>query len=126
MAEWMITVRQPYVRMLVDGEKTMEIRTRVPKTLRIGDTIYVVEADSLGKIVGAFLVKSIMQYSVYYLCYAKTSEHKVPAEKIVSYAGNRRFLYGITLEKVNSKILTTNITVFGKKKAPQWFTRIYD
>lgn len=122
----MITVRQPYVRMLVSGEKTMEIRTRVPSSLWIGDTIYIIEAGTFGRIAGAFIVKKKMRYSVFFLCNWKEKEHKVPAEKIVSYAGNRTHLYGITLEKVNSKILPSNISVFGKKKAPQWFTKISD
>lgn len=126
MAKWMITVRQPYVRLLVNGEKTMEIRTRVPNSLNIGDTIYIVEADSFGRIVGAFLVEKIMRYSIFSLIVRKAEEHKVPAEKIVSYAGYRSHLYGITLEKVNSKNFPTNISVFGKKKAPKWFAKLSD
>lgn len=122
----MITVRQPYVRMLVSGEKTMEIRTRVPNSLRIGDTIYIVEADSFGRIVGTFLVEKIMRYSIFSLIARNAEEHKVPAEKIVSYAGYRSHLYGITLKKVNSENFPTNISVFGKIKAPQWFTKICD
>lgn len=124
MAEWIITVHQPYVRMLVNGEKTMELRTRVPKSLHLGDTIYIVEAGSSGSIAGGFIVKRIMRYGVYFLCSVLAGDHKVPAEKIFSYAGGRKRLVGISLVKLNSEIFPTNISDFGLKRAPQWFTKI--
>lgn len=124
MAYWMITVRPPFSRWLVEGKKTMEIRTRIPKDLCIGDFVYVVEAASGGKVIGCFLVGKLIIAHPVFLANPYYSQHRVPFEMFCEYVGSREEVFGICLKLLKKAKVLTNISDFGLSRPPQWFTKI--
>lgn len=124
MADWMITVRPPFSRWLVEGKKTMEIRTRIPKDLCIDDFIYVVEAESGGKVVGAFLVKEIFIGHPCFIAKPYYNQHKVPYEMFCKYVGTREKICALKLELRHIPTFMVNVKDYGLTRAPQWFTKL--
>jgi len=126
MSDWMITVRPPFSRWLVEGIKTMEIRTRIPNELDINDYVYVVEAASGGKVIGRFIVKKIIIAHPRFIAKPYYEQHRVPYEMFVNYVGKREEICAIGLEL--SCVLNSMATVkdYGLSRAPKWFTKISD
>lgn len=124
MAEWMITVSRPYSRWLVEGKKTMEIRTRIPKELNIDDYIYVVEAASGGNVIGYFRVIEIIIAHPCFIAKPYYYKHRVPYEMFIDYVGIREEIYGIVLNHMYNGASMGNIKDYGLSRAPQWFTKI--
>jgi predicted transcriptional regulator len=126
MANWMITVRPPFSRWLVEGIKTMEIRTRIPNELDIDDYVYVVEAASGGKVIGSFIVKKIIIAHPWFLAKPYYKQHRIPYEMFVDYVGKREEICAIELEL--SCVLNSMATFkdYGLSRAPQWFAKLSD
>lgn len=120
----MICVKQPYCNWLIEGIKTMEIRTRIPNQLNIGDKIIVVEKNSGGKVVGSFIVKEICMKSPYILGLLYYDKHKVPHKELMKYAGEKRMLIGIVLQMDEYFYPNRHISDYGFSRTPQWFAEV--
>lgn len=126
MSNWLITIKEPYVRRIIEGTKLYEIRTKVPNSLKHGDTIFVVQSASLGKIVFSFDVAGIYRENPAYIWAAHWRFLGVKLLDFQSYVRDRRYVYMIKIQNVRKFNNCPNIHEISMKKAPQWFTKIND
>lgn len=124
MANWLITIKEPYLHRIVDGTKLYEIRTRVPSSLKRGDTIFVVQSGSSGKIVISFDVAGIYRYTPSFIWAAYWRGLGIKLLDYQSYTRDRRYVYMIEVQNVRKFDNCPNICDISMKRAPQWFTRI--
>lgn len=125
MNYWIITVKQPYCDYILRGLKKMEIRKSIPFTLSCGDIIFIVRKGEHGHIVGACRVTSIFKKGLSYFCdYSTQPYHRIISPKILEYAGEREFLYGIMLKRIELDVWCLNVRSFGYERPPQNFYRI--
>ena len=121
---WMITVHKGFVKSFLEGEKDIELRTRVPKALRPGDIIVVAQSGTHNKVVMRMSVLSVikLQPSEMFEMYGKGIQLNYLAYE--DYTNGREWVYGIRVyhvAKMNEELHTSD---FGIDKAPQWFREV--
>lgn len=124
MNYWIITVANPWCDSILNGRKTMEIRKEVPSDLNVGDIIFIVMKGTRGHIVGACRVESVLKESLSYYLNYRSGEHRLSADLLKKYAGNRHSLYGIGLKRLKLDTWCLYVQSFGYKRSPQWFYKI--
>lgn len=124
MNYWIITVKESYCDYILRGLKTMELRKSVPPALRPGDVIFIVRKGDHGSIVGACFVTTVRVGTVTYFHTCYGFAHRVNLGELIEYAGDRRIIYGIGLNRMELGSWCLNVRSFGFNRAPQWFYRI--
>ena len=126
MSNWLITIKEPYVRRIKEGTKLYEIRTRLPNSLKPGDTIFVVRSASRGEVVLSFSVAGIYRESPSYAWSAHWRVLGITLSDFLTYTRDRRFVNLIEIQNVRKMDNCPNIRDISMKRAPQWFTKIND
>lgn len=121
---WMITVHKGFVKSFLEGEKDIELRTRIPKELQPGDDILVAQAGSGNKVVLHLMVWRIHKLSPaeMFRKYWKGIQLNYLAYK--DYTNDHEWVYGIQTcfaVPVKGDLHTSD---FGIDKAPQWFRKV--
>ena len=121
---WMITLHKGFVKSFLEGEKDIELRTRVPKARRPGDIIVVAQSGTHNKVVMRMSVLSVikLQPSEMFERYGKGIQLNYLAYE--DYTKGRQWVYGIRVyhvTKMNEELHTSD---FGIKRAPQWFREV--
>lgn len=121
---WMITVHKRFVKSFLEGEKDIELRTRIPKELQPGDDILVAQAGSGNKVVLHLMVWRIHKLSPaeMFRKYWKGIQLNYLAYK--DYTNDYEWVYGIQTcfaVPVKGELHTSD---FGISKAPQWFRKV--
>ena len=124
MNYWIITVANPWCDSILNGWKTMEVRKTVPSDLHYGDVIFIARKGGHGRIVGAFLVVSILSAPVSSFCVHWYSEHRLTSNVLHDYAGSYSSLVGIGLDRMKLDTWALTVRSFGLERSPQWFYRI--
>lgn len=119
---WCVSLKQKYAERILDGRKTIEIRTRLPKFLSKGDKIFVCTSGSCGQIRFSFRVRRKIfvdpeiawKYYKYQMCISRVDYEK--------YIGGRSFVWLVEIEGLQVYNPPHNITELNIKRPPMWFT----
>ena len=121
---WMITVHKGFVKSFLEGEKDIELRTRVPKALRPGDIVLVAQSGTHNKVVLRMSVLSVIKLtpSEMFERYYKGIQLNYLAYE--DYTKGRQWVYGIRVKNVAKMEGELHTSDFGIKTAPQWFRHV--
>jgi predicted transcriptional regulator len=121
---WMITVHKGFVKSFLEGEKDIELRTRIPKDLQPGDDILVAQAGSGNKVVLHLMVWRIHKLSPAEMFRKYWKGIQVNYLAYEDYTKGHEVVYGIQTcfaVPVKGNLHTSD---FGIDKAPQWFREV--
>lgn len=121
---YMITLENIFVQAIKNGQKTIEVRTRIPKNLSPGDVILITQKASHGRVVLCCKVSQILEMPPYKLYFHYRQEIFCSFSYYEKYVRGRDKVFGIVLTDIF--IFPDHITTqsFLLERAPQWFTYI--
>lgn len=120
----MITLHKGFVKSFLEGEKDIELRTRVPKALRPGDTVLVAQAGTHNKVVLQMSVVSVIKLRPDEMFDKYWRGIQLNYLAYHDYTKGHEWVYGIRMcdvAKVEGNLHTSD---FGIKTAPQWFREV--
>ena len=120
----MITLHKQFVKSFLEGEKEIELRTRVPKKLQKDDIIVVAQSGTHNKVVMKMSVLSVIKLSPTEMFERYYRSIQVNYLAYKNYTKAREWVYGIktcNVKKLDEGLHTSD---FGIKKAPQWFRKV--
>lgn len=121
---WMITLHKGFVKSFLEGEKDIELRTRVPKALQPGDIIVVAQSGTHNKVVMRMSVMSVIKLGPGEMFAKYWRGIQLNYLAYHDYTKGHEWVYGIRMcdvAKVEGELHTSD---FGIKKAPQWFREV--
>lgn len=121
---WMITVHKGFVKSFLEGEKDIELRTRVPKALRPGDIIVVAQSGTHNKVVMRMSVMSVIKLGPGEMFAKYWRGIQLNYLAYDEYTRKHEWVYGIrtyNVVKFDEELHTSN---FGIERAPQWFREV--
>lgn len=121
MKNWVITLKQFYAMNIMAGNKTVELRTRVPSALAPGDRIFVSIAGTGGSVLFSFRVSFLDTQSSWVIWSLYRDHMLLHEDTFWSYAGPRHKMTAIGVEDVRLLPSPANVKDFGLKRSPQWF-----
>ena len=119
---WMITLEKKYCEAILDGRKQIEVRTKKPKELSAGDAVLVCKKGSKGLVPFYFVVDSIAACSPRILWSFNHHQMAIDEKDYLEYTKGKSIVYGLRIRRVFKYEHEVNLSDFGVKKAPQWFT----
>ncbi len=119
---WMITLEKKYCEAILDGRKKIEVRTRKPKILFEGAYILVCEKGSKGLVPFYFVVDAIAMCSPRFLWSSNHDQLAIDEKDYFEYTKGKNYVFGLRIRRVFKYDHEVNISDFGVKKAPRWFT----
>ena len=113
-----------FVKSFLEGEKDIELRTRVPKALRPGDIIVVAQSGTHNKVVMRMSVLSVIKMGPgeMFRLYWKGIQLNYLAYD--EYTRKHEWVYGIRVYDVVKMEGELHTSDFGISKAPQWFREV--
>lgn len=121
---WMITVHKGFVKSFLEGEKDIELRTRVPKALRPGDIIVVAQSGTHNKVVLQMSVLSVIKMGPGEMLAKYWRGIQVNYLAYDEYTRKHEWVYGIRVKDVVKMEGELHTSDFGINKAPQWFREV--
>ena len=121
---WMITLHKGFVKSFLAGEKDIELRTRVPKELRPGDIVLVVQAGTHNKVVMRMSVMSVIKLSPAEMFRTHYKGIQLNYLAYHDYTKGHEWVYGIRVYDVKKMEGELHTSDFGIKTAPQWFRMV--
>lgn len=121
---WAISLHKQYVKSFLEGDKKVEVRTRVPKTLNTGDWVFVIQTDSGGRVVMRMRVRAIWRMSPELLWERMSHSIQVNYLAYAEYFKGKRIAYGILIDEVDPITEEVYFEELGLNKAPQWFSMV--
>lgn len=121
---WMISLKKKYVDAFLSGKKRVEIRTRLPQKICIGDIVLCEESGSNGQVVFWFEVTKIYRGSPLFLWEQYHSYLCIELDDYLAYTNGRKTIWGLYVEKIKKIPQGVTIADFGLSKCPNWFTSI--
>lgn len=121
---WMITLKKKYVDAFLSGKKKVEIRTRLPKNICMGDIVLCAESGSNGQVVFWFEVTKIYSGPPQFLWQLYHRYLCIKLDDYIAYTRGREYIYGLYVKKIKKIPQGVTIADFGLSKSPQWFTSI--
>lgn len=125
---FVLAIHKAYLDAIIDGRKKFEIRTRIPRDLKKGDWLFLVETKTNGKIQSAAKVKDIHKGRPEDLWREHQQHLDVTSREWTDYTRDRTIVYLIEFETITD-VRTKNhkhnyITYLGLNRTPQWFQRL--
>lgn len=119
---YMITLETAFVHAVKNGEKTIEVRTRIPKKLSSGDILLIAQKSSHGRVALRCRVAHILAIDPEILFRDYGHLLGCSHEYYNLYTSGHDIVYGIVLTEIFEfpEIITTQS--FDIDRAPQWFT----
>lgn len=121
---WMITVHKGFVKSFLEGEKDIELRTRVPKALQPGDIIVVAQSGTHNKVVLQMSVLSVIKMGPGEMFAKYWRGIQVNYLAYDEYTRKHEWVYGIRVKDVAKMEEELHTSDFGIDKAPQWFREV--
>lgn len=121
MNQFICSIQYPYTERILHHHKLYEIRTKIPKDMKTGDRIFVVESNSHGKIRFHFLVGDIIEieprlaWSRYHFLLG------IPYNKFMKYVEGRDKIFLIEITNLSNTFYHFSVSDLGFKRAPNWF-----
>lgn len=120
----MITLHKGFVKSFLEGEKDIELRTRVPKALCPGDIVLVAQAGTHNKVVMRMSVLSVIKLEPEEMFTKYWRGIQVNYLAYHDYTKGREWVYGIRVYHVVKMEGELHTSDFGIKTAPQWFKEV--
>lgn len=120
----MITLHKGFVKSFLEGEKDIELRTRVPKALRPGDIIIVAQSGTHNKVVMRMSVLSVIKLTPDEMFDKYWKGMQLNYLAYEDYTRNREWVYGIRTYHVVKFDEELHTKDFGIERAPQWFREV--
>lgn len=120
----MITLHKGFVKSFLEGEKDIELRTRVPKALRTGDIIVVAQSGTHNKVVMRMSVLSVIKLTPKEMYRMHGMGIHLEYVDYAHYTIGREWVYGIRTYHVVKFDEELHTSDFGIKTAPQWFREV--
>lgn len=120
----MITLHKGFVKSFLEGEKDIELRTRVPKALRPGDIVLVAQSGTHNKVVLQMSVLSVIKMGPGEMFAKYWRGIQVNYLAYDEYTKGREWVYGIRVKDVAKMERELHTSDFGINKAPQWFREV--
>lgn len=120
----MITLHKGFVKSFLEGEKDIELRTRVPKALRPGDIIVVAQSGTHNKVVMRMSVLSVIKLAPKEMYRMHGMGIHLDYVDYAHYTIGREWVYGIRVYHVAEMAGELHTSDFGIKTAPQWFREV--
>ena len=125
MKRWCITIHQPYMDLIQEGRKTVELRMRLPKGIGIGDIVYACLPRSNGEVRLSFVVGEVLAHTPDYMWRECGEQMQISEDRFKRYCQGRDVVFGLRMEEV---ICYTKNPVcvrdLGLKVAPMWFCKV--
>lgn len=121
MNQFICSIKYPYTKYILQHHKLYEIRTKIPKDMKTGDRIFVVESGSHGQIPFHFLVGNIIEiepklaWQRYHLLLG------IPIEDFKLYVDGKDKIYLIEITNLYNLYYCLSVSDFGFSRAPNWF-----
>ncbi len=112
------------MKSFLEGEKDIELRTRVPKALRPGDIIVVAQSGTHNKVVMRMSVLSVIKLGPEEMFDKYWRGIQVNYLAYHDYTKGREWVYGIRVKNVAKMERELHTSDFGINKAPQWFREV--
>lgn len=113
-----------FVKSFLEGEKDIELRTRVPKALRPGDIIVVAQSGTHNKVVMRMSVLSVIKLTPDEMFDKYWKGIQINYLAYEDYTRNREWVYGIRTYHVVKFDEELHTKDFGIERAPQWFREV--
>ena len=124
MNNYMVSLKPSYVEAFLLGLKSMEIRTKIPQDLRIGDRLFVCKSRSHGQVIFTLLIDCIWIRKPEY-AYKEFGKYLfIDHNSYLKYVDghNMTWILSCTVEKVFKE--PAHVNQFGMETAPQWFRKV--
>lgn len=121
---WAISLHKHFVKSFLEGDKKVEIRTRVPSALRTGDWLYVIQTDSGGRVVLKLRVLAILKMHPQMLWERRAHDIQVNYLAYNDYFRGKRVAYGIVIDEVVPIVEEVYREELGLSDSPQWFSLV--
>lgn len=121
---WAISLHKQHVESFLKGDKKVEVRTRVPKALRTGDWLYVIQTNSGGRVVMMLRVAEVIKMSPTELWICRERDIQVKYNAYNGYFGGHRVAYGIVIDDVVPIVEEIYREELGLSCSPQWFSLV--
>lgn len=121
---YMITLEKIFVQAIKDGQKIIEVRTRIPKNLSEGDVILIAQKASHGRVVLHCKVNHILEMHPDKLYTNFRYQIHCPFSYYRQYTHGRDKVFGIVLTCVSVLPVQITTQMFLLERAPQWFNII--
>lgn len=95
----LLSIKPFYAKKIFCGEKTIELRKKLPKNLKKGDLVIVYISSPQKSIFGAFIVKRILSLPPDKLWYKVRKKASINKEDFDYYFGSTDVGYGIEIDK---------------------------
>ena len=111
MTIWLASLHPEWAELIKSGEKTMEIRKRIPKDMKSGDTIVFYTTLPVGEIQLACKIDDVIDFDISHHEYVEGltglyRHHKIDDEKLLQYlspnVGKNKKAHGIKLSNVQT------------------------
>lgn len=113
-----------FVKSFLEGEKDIELRTRVPKALQPGDIIVVAQSGTHNKVVLQMSVLSVIKMGPGEMFAKYWRGIQVNYLAYDEYTRKHEWVYGIRVKDVVKMDEELHTSDFGISKAPQWFRKV--
>lgn len=131
--EWVLTIKQPYVNLIFEGKKTLEVRKKIPKEIKGGDKVFVCVKGNGSKICASFVVADIVCVSVFRMNEYYSDFTCLKYDDLIKYAKGKiresvfitenRTIYGIGISDL-VKLSPIPVTNCGLRVAPQGIVKV--
>lgn len=121
---WAISLHKQYVKSFLEGDKKVEVRTRIPLSLRAGDWIYVIQQNSGGRVVMKMRVSAVLRMSPQMLWECREHEIQVNYLAYRDYFRGRSVAYGLVMDEVVPITEEVYREELGLNGSPQWFAYV--
>lgn len=113
-----------FVKSFLEGEKDIELRTRVPKALRPGDIIVVAQSGTHNRVVMRMSVMSVIKLGPGEMFAKYWRGIQLNYLAYDEYTRKHEWVYGIRTYNVVKFDEELHTSDFGIKTAPQWFRKV--
>ena len=117
-----ITVEPRFAEAIVKGQKLIEIRTRIPRGLKMGDVVVVCVKGTEGRVACWFEVGDVLYLSPATMWCRYASALCIDWFDYWDYVGEHAYVWGIVIRCVFTTRKPLDIRMYGLKNAPQWFS----
>lgn len=119
---WVISLHKHFVKSFLEGDKKVEVRTRVPSALRPGDWLYVIQTNSGGRVVMKLRVQTVWRMSPTLLWDCVSHLIQVNYLAYSDYFKGKSVAYGILIDEVVPIVDEVYREDLGLNRTPQWFS----
>lgn len=121
---WMISLKEEFANAIVEHRKFVELRTRVPSSIEVGDYVFACVAGSGGMVKLGFQVCEIIASRPSWVWSKYGNELAIDREAFDLYVEGRSIVYGLRWGYIVYRERPWWLEEFGLLHSPRWFSRV--